>query len=128
MTHRPWPAGLVPVAVLLTACAMPNEMPVASDGAKIFAANCVACHGADARGGAGPDLTAIAARNDGAFPRARMLSVIDGYSKDAHEGRAMPEFGASLSGETVPVDIDGTLTPTPRDLAALLAYLESIQS
>lgn len=128
MTHRPWPAALVPVAVILAACAVPNEMPVASDGAKIFAANCVACHGVDARGGAGPDLTAIAARNDGVFPRARILSVIDGYTKDAHEGRVMPEFGASLSGETVPVDIDGTLTPTPRDLAALLAYLESIQS
>ena len=128
MTQRPWPAALVPVAVILAACAMPDEMPVASDGAKIFAANCVACHGADARGGTGPDLTTIAARNDGVFPRARTLSVIDGYTRDAHAGRAMPEFGASLSGETVPVDIDGTLTPTPRDLAALLAYLESIQS
>jgi hypothetical protein len=39
----------------------------------------------------------------------------------------MPEFGALLEGETVPVEVDGTLTPTPRPLAALLAYLESIQ-
>lgn len=128
MTHRLWPAGLVPVAAIIAACAMPNEMPVAADGAKVFNANCVACHGSDARGGVGPDLTAIAARNDGVFPRARILSIIDGYTKDAHEGRTMPEFGAGLSGQTVPVDIDGTLTPTPRDLAALLAYLESIQS
>jgi hypothetical protein len=40
----------------------------------------------------------------------------------------MPEFGALLEGDTVPVDVgDGVLTPTPRPLAALLAYLESIQ-
>ena len=40
----------------------------------------------------------------------------------------MPEFGADLSGDLVPLDIDGVLTPTPRALAALLAYLESIQA
>jgi hypothetical protein len=34
-----------------------------------------------------------------------------------------------MTGEdTVPVEVDGILTPTPRSLAALLAYLESIQS
>ena len=127
MTHRLWPAGLIPLAAVVAACAMPNEMPVASDGARVFAANCVACHGADARGGVGPDLTAITARNDGTFPRARVLSVIDGYSRGTHAGRVMPEFGATMSGDLVPVDIDGTLTPTPRDLVALLFYLESIQ-
>lgn len=43
-------------------------------------------------------------------------------------GKEMPEFGALLEGDTVPVDVgDGVLTPTPRPLAALLAYLESIQ-
>ena len=40
----------------------------------------------------------------------------------------MPEFGAQMSDDIVPVDIDGVLTPTPRELAALLAYLESIQT
>jgi hypothetical protein len=40
----------------------------------------------------------------------------------------MPEFGLLLEGDTVPVDVgDGVFTPTPRPLAALLVYLESIQ-
>jgi hypothetical protein len=39
----------------------------------------------------------------------------------------MPQFGALLQGDLVPVEVDGVLTPTPRPLAALLSYLESIQ-
>jgi hypothetical protein len=48
-------------------------------------------------------------------------------SKDAVDGHEIPEFGLSLTGETVPVEVDGVLTPVPRKLAALLTYLESVQ-
>jgi mono/diheme cytochrome c family protein len=127
-------AVLILAALGLAACAPETEMPGPSEGAAIFAANCAACHGADAGGGemriAGkrpPDLTRIAARNDGAFPRARVLSTIDGYRLGTHD-RAMPEFGAILGGDTVPVPIGDRLTPTPRPLAALLAYLEEVQA
>jgi mono/diheme cytochrome c family protein len=123
-------------AVGLIAACVATEMPDAPEGAKLFADNCAACHGASATG-AGPlaneltqkpaDLTRISARNGGTFPRAQVLSVIDGYSKGAHPGRVMPEFGLLLEGDTVPVEVDGVLTPTPRPLAALLAYLEDIQ-
>lgn len=116
----------VPLAGVLVACAV-NEMPTASDGAALFARNCTVCHGADARGGPdAPDLTRIAARNDGTLPVARVLSQIDGYGR-GRAGDAMPEFGALLRGDLVPIDVAGTLTPTPRPLAALLAYLDSIQ-
>ena len=124
--------ALVLVA-LVAACAMPDEMPAPSEGARLFADNCTACHGYRADGGAliggetAPDLTEIAARNDGVFPRAAVLSQIDGYAKGTHPARVMPEFGALLGGDTVPVDVDGVLTPTPRPLAALLAYLEDVQ-
>ena len=129
--------GTLGAGVILVACAA-NEMPAPSEGAAVFASNCVSCHGTSARGD-GPlandlsprptDLTRISARNGGVFPRAQTLSVIDGYSKGTHKDRAMPEFGAQMTGEdTVPVEVDGILTPTPRSLAALLAYLESIQS
>jgi hypothetical protein len=65
---------------------------------------------------------------DGEFPRAHVLSVIDGYDRTGLPGKDMPEFGLLLEGDTVPVDVgDGVLTPTPRPLAALMAYLESIQ-
>ena len=122
-------------AALLAACSM-TEMPEAPEGARLFADNCAACHGADATGagpetlGIGkvpPDLTRIAARNAGAFPRAEVLSVIDGYREGTHPGRVMPEFGGEMSGQLVPVEVDGVETPTPRALAALLAYLEGIQ-
>ena len=122
-------------AGLIAACAT-VEMPGAPEGARLFADNCVACHGASATGD-GPlagdlrpkpaDLTLISARNGGTFPRAQVLSVIDGYSKGSHPGRVMPEFGLLLNGDTVPVEVDGVLTPTPRLLAALLVYLEDIQ-
>ncbi len=120
----------------LAACAVP-EMPDASEGALLFAENCAACHGADARGtgpeslGIGknpPDLTRISARNDGSFPVAEMLSVIDGYVEGSHPGRVMPEFGGDLGGQLVPLEVDGVLTPTPRALVALLRYLESVQT
>ena len=120
---------------LIAACAV-TEMPDAPEGAILFADNCAACHGTSAMGD-GPlaneltqkpaDLTRISARNGGVFPRAQVLSVIDGYSKGSHPGRVMPEFGLLLEGDIVPVEVDGVLTPTPRPLAALLAYLEDIQ-
>ena len=39
----------------------------------------------------------------------------------------MPEFGGVMADDLVPVEVDGVMTPTPRVLAGLLAYLESIQ-
>jgi mono/diheme cytochrome c family protein len=123
------------MGVGLAGCAV-SVMPGPPEGAQLFAENCAACHGADARGagpetlGIGktpPDLTGIAARNGGVFPRAEVLSTIDGYRQGAHPGRIMPEFGAEMRGDLVPVEVDGVLTPTPRALAAILAYLESVQ-
>lgn len=120
----------------LIACT-PVEMPQPSEGAALFQDNCALCHGA---GGAGDgplaaglvpppaDLTRIAWRNEGVFPAARVLSTIDGYTRKQLPGQNMPEFGLLLRGETVPVDVGGDqLTPTPRPLAALLGYLQTIQ-
>ena len=110
-------------------------MPEAPEGQALFAENCAQCHGMSGKGD-GPwaaslsprptDLTRLA--KGGVFPKARVLSVIDGYDRTGLPGKEMPEFGLLLRGETVPVDVgDGVLTPTPRPLAALLSYLESIQ-
>jgi len=111
------------------------SMPEPSEGQALFAENCVQCHGTSGKGN-GPwagsfnpapaDLTQLT--EDGVFPRARVLSIIDGYDRTDLPGHQMPEFGLLLMGDTVPVDVgDGVLTPTPRPLAALLEYLESIQ-
>jgi mono/diheme cytochrome c family protein len=130
-----WTGGAILLGV--SACAV-TEMPDAGEGAMLFAQNCAVCHGASARGdgdladGLAPkpaDLIRIAARNNGQFPSARVLSTIDGYARGKKAPKGMPEFGLLLEGDTVPLDVgDGRLTPTPRPLAALLAYLQSIQS
>ena len=127
---------LIPLGFLavVAACAEVS-MPEPSEGARLYNENCAQCHGASG-GGNGPwadsfeqppsDLTGLSV--DGEFPRARVLSVIDGYDRTGLPGHEMPEFGLLLRGDTVPVDVgDGVLTPTPRPLAALLTYLESIQ-
>ena len=124
------------LALPLLAGCFERDMPEASDGVALFAENCVMCHGPLGRGngviaeGLDPkpaDLTRIAARAGGTFPRAAVLSKIDGYTKQPQEAQ-MPEFGLLLKGPTVPVDVGGAQpTPVPRPLAAMAAYLESIQ-
>lgn len=131
---RPFFPLLAGVALVAVACT-DTSMPEAPEGARLFAENCTQCHGTTGRGD-GPwanslqpaptDLTRLSV--NGRFPRARVLSVIDGYDRTGLPGQEMPEFGFLLEGDTVPVDVgDGVLTPTPRPLAALLTYLESIQ-
>ena len=122
------------IMAVLAACAT-LDMPDAHEGKALFDENCAVCHGTSGRGD-GPwaegmtppvaDLTALSVK--GVFPRAKVLSVIDGYDRSGLPGKDMPEFGLLLAGDTVPVDVgDGVLTPTPRPLAALLAYLEALQ-
>lgn len=117
---------------LIAACAV-NEMPEAPEGRALFVENCAGCHGSKAKGGtewppalgrAPPDLTNLYARG---FDRASVLSTIDGFTRAPFEDHEMPEFGLFLGGETVPVEVDGVLTPVPRKLAALLVYLEGVQ-
>jgi mono/diheme cytochrome c family protein len=119
----------------IVACAT-VDMPEPVEGEILFEQNCAICHGSAGRGDGilaksltppPPDLTRITFRERDVFPRTRMLSVIDGYTRQAPD-ETMPEFGLLLEGETVPVVLeDGKLSPVPRPLAALLVYLESIQ-
>lgn len=123
--------------VLLIGCTEAAEMPSRNDGEALFFENCAVCHGVNAMGESEvaalmsprpADLTSISARNGGSFPRAQVLSMIDGYNRNPVEGVEMPEFGLLLEGELIPLDTgDGILTPTPAPLVALMLYLESIQ-
>ncbi len=120
---------------VLVACA-PVSMPEPQEGAAFFAANCTSCHGTGGQGN-GPvsgdlnpkptNLTTLAQRNGGTFPTARALSYIWGDPEQGHLARVMPQFGGPMADDLVPLEVDGVLTPTPRALAGLLAYLESIQ-
>lgn len=120
-------AGLIMAGGAVALLAGCMEPEVTASGSDLYAAYCAACHGADARGGPGiPDLTRLSARAGGSFPTVPVLAKIDGYRRDPADG--MPEFGALLSGPTVPLETGpGVLTPTPVGLVALAEYLESLQ-
>ena len=123
-------------AATLWACTS-ADMPDQLEGERVYEANCESCHGLSGKGdgelagGLNPapsDLTGLAAANGGTFPVSSVLSKIDGYASNADAQAAMPAFGELLEGDTVPIETeDGTLTPTPRKLAALLEYLETLQ-
>lgn len=125
-------AAALPAALI--ACAPQPE----AVGKTLYLDYCTACHGPAGQGDgplAGdldrpvPDLTLIAQRNGGSFPTARVISVIDGYTRAREDNLTMPEFGIELqAGPLVLFDTgDGRPTPTPSKLVALSEYLESIQ-
>lgn len=125
-------AALVPI--LVAACAPQPE----AVGKTLYMDHCTACHGPSGRGDgplagdldrAAPDLTLISQRNGGSFPMARVMSVIDGYSRARDGNVTMPEFGIDLqAGPLVLYDSgDGRRTPTPSKLVALAEYLRTIQ-
>ena len=126
------------VAGLALVAACVQAPPEVSSGRQLFETHCAGCHGSAGTGdgpdaaGLGvavPDLTTIAARNGGTFPKIEVMSTIDGYRRAKAGAVTMPEFGAALvDAPMVLVDLgDGVLTPTPEPLVAVADYLESIQ-
>lgn len=105
-------------------------------GKLLFAEKCAACHGAAGKGagpaslGLGlppPDLTSLAAKNGGAFPREYVMGMIDGYDRRAQIHAPMPEFGAEGLGQIVRVENGDQVLSAPTDLIAITEYLRIIQ-
>jgi mono/diheme cytochrome c family protein len=109
---------------------------VERDGRAVYLGDCAACHGTKGRGD-GPvaqalkqepaDLTSLAERSGGAFPRQYVRDVITGERRvPAHGDREMPvwneQFLPTGSGATV-----GAAIYAERHLEKVLGYLESIQ-
>jgi len=78
-------------------------------GHDLFEFYCATCHGRDGRGNgpaAGalrvppPDLTTLAKRNGGTFPRAQVKALVtgDGDIPPAHGSRGMPVWGPIFRG------------------------------
>lgn len=102
-------------------------------GAGLYADSCAACHGATGHGDGdmsgvmtikAPDITKLAARNDGAFPMLKVIHVIDGRTGVRAHGGQMPVFGRAFSAGTD--GYEGVIETRGRILS-LAMYLESIQ-
>lgn len=103
-------------------------------GRDLFMFYCATCHGRDARG-RGPvaaalkippaDLTLIARRHDGAFPRGRVeqfITIGDSAVDSAHGTKEMPVWGPIFGGRD-PADAMVKIR-----IANLVSYIESIQT
>ena len=80
---------------------------VALSGKELYQRFCASCHGAEGRGDGPvaasfkvevPDLTLLAHRAGNAYPRERVVRIIDGrHILGAHGSRTMPVWGEDLS-------------------------------
>ena len=101
------------VLIVLIAACLPARSAdfVSMEGKELYVRLCASCHGAEGRGNgpvAGyfrvevPDLTLIARRAGGEFPRDRIARIIDGrHIIAAHGSRTMPVWGEDLSREDI---------------------------
>ncbi len=107
------------------------------EGAGLYTAYCATCHGDNARGAGRmaailtilpPDLTRLAAENDGVFPVSRVVRQIDGRDPLLAHGGVMPLFGDFFQGAGVAVAAEtGQPIMTSQPIADVTAWLESVQ-
>jgi len=84
-------AAKVQAAAKPTAAAMESNRDI--DPKALFAARCAGCHGADAKGGYGPDLT-------GDYKFGKTSDDIKASITNGREGK-MPKFGGQLSEDEI---------------------------
>jgi mono/diheme cytochrome c family protein len=92
---------------LMCGAETPGADYAAMSGPDLYLRFCAACHGQSGRGDGPvskslsvetPDLTLIARRHGGKFPREQIERIIDGrFIIGAHGSRAMPVWGEDLS-------------------------------
>lgn len=120
-------------ALLAPAVAGAQEHQQTTAGSEVFKQYCVVCHGASARGD-GPlagtmlrkpsNLTEIAQRNRGEFPKELVFQVIDGRRKvRGHGGPDMPEWAEAFSKSRDAGDAERVKAV----IQSLVDYLGSIQ-
>jgi len=124
--------------VVMGLLASPLAAQDADEGARLYQQHCATCHGAEATGDGPmaaalilqpPDLTALAAGNDGVFPTARVARRIDGRDPLVSHGSPMPVYGgffegdgqASIKAET------GQPIVAAEQVVALTDYLRELQ-
>lgn len=106
-------------------------------GAELYAQYCASCHGAGGQGDGpmaelltvkAPDLTGLAATNDGAFPMLKVIHIIDGRTGLRAHGGEMPVFGQSFMNQHPEADRTyGDVIETRGRVLSLAMYLETLQ-
>ncbi|MBF9059836.1 c-type cytochrome [Rhodobacterales bacterium HKCCSP123] len=106
-------------------------------GANEYAWACASCHGLAAHGDGPlaeymsvevPDLTGIAARNNGVFPMLQVIHIIDGRTGVRGHGSMMPVWGDRFEASAASDAGDyGTEVMVRGRILALATYLEAIQ-
>jgi mono/diheme cytochrome c family protein len=138
--HHPWPlwAFILIVAVLVFLARSAHGAGIArtkilAEGQQEYEENCVACHGADGKGGgelAGKllkppkDLTAISAANGGTFPFWRVFDILAGETPvEGHDTMHMPEYFKRMKQQ----DYKPGYLPAHVRILELTHYVESLQ-
>jgi mono/diheme cytochrome c family protein len=136
--------SLVSAAAVLVLAGLPavhansTAAILADPGRGDFMTYCAACHGVSGKGDGtiaefltitAADLTQMASKNAGVFPRQRAIEVIDGRAQVAvHGERDMPVWGDWFKFEA---DSGGAGAKTEKvvreRIEALVSYLETLQ-
>lgn len=127
------------MAIPLPASADGTTSASKTEGEADFMTYCAACHGVNGRGDGtvaeyltieAADLTQLAKKNGGVFPRARAVEVIDGRQQvKAHGTFDMPVWGDwfKFEAETSDADRGAEESTVRRRIDGLADYIESIQ-
>ena len=131
-------AALAALAALAATPAVAEQAelpPLAAAGERLYIRHCAVCHGRSATGD-GPfrgllrvapnDLTGIAARRGGRFPRDEIAAFVDGrFVPPAHGTREMPVWGRWL-GQPVAEGVEADEVARG-EILAILTWLETRQ-
>lgn len=126
------------LAAVLAVIAAPGAGFADDTGEQEYMNSCAVCHGIDGAGAgpmmsvlsvAPPPLTALSKANDGVFPMARVIEIIDGRRDVRGHGTTnMPVWGAVYTQPTqAQVDPEGARLAVRGRILSLAYYLESIQ-
>lgn len=132
--------GATALAVILLGVLPSPSFSQDGTGEHDFRLYCSDCHGEDGRGdgpktfglsGPAPDLTGLASRNRGVFPRERLQQIIDGREiLKNHGDREMPVWGVwfKMEAEEDLGGAEGDEGTVQRRITALIDFLETLQS
>lgn len=144
MRHPPMSQALIAsiLAVTANAWGQTSVAPMVGLGRADYKDRCASCHG-DSGQGDGPvksflvkpptDLTTIARRNAGRFPRERVREMIDGRwlaDSGPHGSREMPVWGQKFRDQAMDQPDDSPRTAervAQHRIGSLVKYLETIQ-